>query len=86
MALFDFRKSAAPVAPVPEPPSDTPVPPMEDLLRLVLDEGASDLHLSVGTSPVLRRQGRLVKLTTRPGGHRKPGSSHHQRREFCPRQ
>ena len=66
MALFDFRKSAAPVAPVPEPPSDTPVPPMEDLLRLVLDEGASDLHLSVGTSPVLRRQGRVVKLTTRP--------------------
>ena len=39
---------------------------MEDLLRLVLEEGASDLHLSVGTSPVLRRQGRLVKLTTRP--------------------
>ncbi len=72
MALFDFRKSApapAPAsapAPAPDPATLAPVPPMEDLLRLVLEEGASDLHLSVGTSPVLRRQGRLVKLTTRP--------------------
>ena len=63
MALFDFRKST-PAEPDPAPLS--PVPPMEDLLRLVLEEGASDLHLSVGTSPVLRRHGRLVKLTTRP--------------------
>ncbi len=66
MALFDFRKSA-PAEPEPEPAlSTTPVPPMEDLLRLVLEEGASDLHLSVGTAPALRRHGRLVKLTTRP--------------------
>ena len=62
MALFDFRKgaSAEPAA------SLGPIPPMEDLLRLVLEEGASDLHLSVGVSPALRRHGRLVKLATRP--------------------
>ncbi len=62
MGLFDSRKSA-PAAPA---PSANPVPPMEDLLRLVLEEGASDLHLSVGVPPTLRRHGRLVKLSTRP--------------------
>jgi twitching motility protein PilT len=35
---------------------------MEDLLRLVVDEGASDLHIAVGSPPVLRLNGRLVKL------------------------
>ena len=58
MGLFDSRKSA--------PVEAGPVPPMEDLLRLVLEEGASDLHLSVGTPPALRQHGRLVKLNTRP--------------------
>jgi len=64
MAIFDFRKGAP--AREPDPASDSPVPPMEDLLRLVVEEGASDLHLSVGAPPVVRRQGRLVKLITRP--------------------
>ena len=36
--------------------------PVEDLLRLMLDEKASDLHLTVDSPPVLRLQGRLVKL------------------------
>ena len=62
MGLFDSRKSA----PAEPSPAANPVPPMEDLLRLVLEEGASDLHLSVGTPPALRRHGRLVKLNTRP--------------------
>ncbi len=39
---------------------------MEDLLRLVVDEGASDLHLSVGTPPAVRLNGRLLKLEVRP--------------------
>jgi twitching motility protein PilT len=64
MSIFDFRKGAP--APEHDPASDSPVPPMEDLLRLVVEEGASDLHLSVGAPPVVRRQGRLVKLITRP--------------------
>jgi twitching motility protein PilT len=40
--------------------------PVEDLLRLMIDEEASDLHLSVGSPPVLRLQGALTKLETAP--------------------
>jgi twitching motility protein PilT len=36
--------------------------PIEDLLRLVLEEGSSDLHISVGAPPVLRLDGQLTKL------------------------
>lgn len=71
MALFDFRRTAPP------PPLEKAEPlrlasaqpgliPMEDLLRLVVDEGASDLHISVGSPPAVRLRGRLVKLETRP--------------------
>ena len=35
---------------------------MEDLLRLVVDENASDLHLSVGAPPAVRLGGRLVTV------------------------
>ena len=38
--------------------------PMEDLLRLMLDEGASDLHVTVGSPPALRIDGSLVPLQT----------------------
>ena len=40
--------------------------PMEDLLRLVVDENASDLHLTVGAPPALRINGRVIKLEVRP--------------------
>lgn len=40
--------------------------PMEDLLRLVVDESASDLHISVGSPPALRIRGALVKLDLKP--------------------
>ncbi|MEA3208122.1 MAG: twitching motility protein PilT [Chthoniobacter sp.] len=70
MALFGFTKPpAGPVAPeaprVPGPKGAGLVP-MEDLLRLVVDEGGSDLHLSVGTPPAVRLNGKLVKLEVRP--------------------
>ena len=39
---------------------------MEDLLRLVIEERASDLHLSVGSPPVLRIRGELLKLEVAP--------------------
>ena len=42
------------------------LPPMEDLLRFVVDEGASDLHLTVGAPPAVRLNGKLVKLTLPP--------------------
>ncbi len=38
--------------------------PMEDLLRLMLEEKASDLHLTVGCPPALRIDGALVQLET----------------------
>jgi len=60
MALFSSSKSEPPPAPV--PPAPAKLIPMEDLLRLVVEEGASDLHLAVGAPPALRLNGRLVKL------------------------
>ena len=39
-----------------------PTAPLEDLLRLMIDEEASDLHISVGIAPVLRIKGSLVPL------------------------
>ncbi len=62
MALFSSPKSEPP--PVPAAPQK--LIPMEDLLRLVVEEGASDLHLSVGAPPALRINGKLVKLQLPP--------------------
>lgn len=39
---------------------------MSELLQLVVDEGASDLHLTVGTPPVLRIHGGLNPLDSEP--------------------
>ncbi len=36
--------------------------PVEDLLRLVLEEGSSDLHISAGAPPSIRLDGQIVKL------------------------
>ena len=41
---------------------------MEKLLDLVIDKGASDLHITVGSPPVVRLQGRLRPLSTPPLG------------------
>ena len=37
---------------------------MADLLQLVLDEGASDLHIETGAAPVLRIHGEMQQLDT----------------------
>lgn len=39
---------------------------MADLLELVLDEGASDIHLPVGSPPVIRLHGGITALDTDP--------------------
>jgi twitching motility protein PilT len=78
MGIFGFPKTAAEKTPAPDsaPPPVPAVPviapggrgafaPIEDILRLTVDSEASDLHLSVGTPPVLRIHGRLVRLETR---------------------
>ncbi len=70
MSLFGLGKtqSAAPPTPasIAVPGGKATLVPMEDLLRLVIDEGASDLHIGVGAPPVVRLNGRLVKLEMRP--------------------
>lgn len=40
--------------------------PIEDLLRLVVEENASDLHLTVGLPPVFRLNGSLTPLNDAP--------------------
>jgi twitching motility protein PilT len=42
--------------------ADTTLPGLADLLRWMVDSGASDLHLSVNSPPVYRRNGALVPL------------------------
>jgi twitching motility protein PilT len=73
MALFDFRRSNAsaaqpgPTRPVvPSLPAQQGLVPMEDLLRLAVEQNASDVHISVGAPPTLRISGKLVKLETAP--------------------
>ncbi len=39
---------------------------MNDLLQLILDEGGSDLHVSVGVPPTIRMSGNMVNLDTDP--------------------
>lgn len=41
---------------------------MSDLLQLAVDEGASDLHVPVGSPPILRISGSLNPLDTEPMG------------------
>lgn len=39
---------------------------MDELLQLVIDEGASDLHLAVKSPPVLRIHGEIHPLDAAP--------------------
>ena len=39
---------------------------VNDLLRVVIDRGGSDLHMTAGTAPVIRLNGRLVRLNQYP--------------------
>jgi twitching motility protein PilT len=43
-----------------------PTIPLDDLLRLVIEEEASDIHLSVGVPPTLRLKGVLTPLNAPP--------------------
>jgi twitching motility protein PilT len=43
-----------------------PTIPIDDLLRFVIEEDASDLHLSVGVPPTLRLKGKLTPLNIAP--------------------
>lgn len=39
---------------------------IEELVNLILQEGASDLHLSVGRNPIIRSAGNLIPLLKKP--------------------
>ncbi|HEV8456249.1 MAG TPA: type IV pili twitching motility protein PilT, partial [Gemmatimonadales bacterium] len=39
---------------------------LKDLLQIVSDQGASDLHLIVGASPTIRVDGQLIRLDAPP--------------------
>jgi twitching motility protein PilT len=72
------KAPAAPPAAVPPPPPEAPretagrespdprVADMEDLLRLLVERKASDLHLSTGAPPMLRHDGEMEILAGRP--------------------
>ncbi len=47
---------------------------LEELLQITIDEGASDLHISVSHHPIIRINGTLIALTKKP-----PISSHDAR-------
>ena len=39
---------------------------LEDLLKLVFSKGGSDLHISVGLSPIIRVHGKLIRVDCAP--------------------
>jgi twitching motility protein PilT len=51
-----------PAAPSPGPP-ERPISAITDLLQLLVERGASDLHLTVGQRPRIRLDGELEELT-----------------------
>ena len=78
MGIFRFGKSPGEESLAPASPLSAAEPaptisaggrgafaPIEDILRLTVESGASDLHLTVGTPPVLRIHGQLVRIETR---------------------
>jgi twitching motility protein PilT len=42
--------------------SDSGVPHVDDLLRMMIDRGGSDLHLTVGSPPGIRQRGEIVPV------------------------
>ena len=57
---------------------------MHDLLTLMIERGASDLHITTGTHPQIRLHGKLTALTQfdvlMPAGHAAPGLQRAERR------
>ncbi len=45
-----------------ESPAESETPHIDDLLRIMIDRGGSDLHLTVGSPPGLRLRGELVPV------------------------
>jgi len=45
-----------------EPPKHTDAPQIDELLRLMIDRGGSDLHITVGSPPGIRLRGEIVPV------------------------
>src|ERR671938_1392685 len=50
----------------PQPHQEDPQVPVPELLEVVLERGASDLHLTAGAPPTIRLHGDLVRLEEYP--------------------
>ncbi len=65
-AYSSAERAAAGAVAAPDPTgrvgTDDPDLHIDELLTVVLDKGASDLHLTAGTPPQIRVDGRLIKL------------------------
>jgi twitching motility protein PilT len=68
-AGYGAPQPAPQVAPVPAPPSGSvevapggDTPHIDDLLRIMLDRGGSDLHVAVGSPPGIRQRGEIIPL------------------------
>ena len=60
---------AAPTADAPAAATTTSAPRLERYFKLMIERGASDLHLSSGMPPILRHDGEMVPLDEAPLGH-----------------
>jgi twitching motility protein PilT len=56
----------APAAPTVIDIADDGTPHLDDLLRLMLERGGSDLHIAVGSPPGIRQRGELLPIETMP--------------------
>ncbi|MDO8949360.1 MAG: PilT/PilU family type 4a pilus ATPase [Actinomycetota bacterium] len=57
----DFATAPAPSSTVVNP-DKSDAPHIDDLLRLMIDRGGSDLHIAVGSSPGVRQRGELIPI------------------------
>jgi twitching motility protein PilT len=68
--LAAVPRDDAPAGPVPSPftlsGGTTALPPLNELLRLLVEQGGSDLHMRAGEPPVIRVHGKLQRLEHLP--------------------
>ena len=54
--------ASTPAADFGSPPPASDLPHVDDLLRLMIDRGGSDLHITVGSAPGIRLRGEIVQV------------------------
>ncbi len=56
------QPASAPRVETPQNPDKSDAPHIDDLLRLMIDRGGSDLHIAVGSPPGIRQRGELLPV------------------------